>query len=158
MKQIFFKTDRSDFTTSILRLTLALVIFPHGLQKLTGAFGGYGFDGTMTYFTQTVGIPWSLGFIVILIESIGMIFLTVGFMTRAIALILSIIMMAAAAMHIQNGFFMNWFNNQPGEGVEFFIITIALALNCLVKGAGKFSIDGVIAARKAFSNVSATAN
>lgn len=144
MKNKIFETDSSDTMAFALRLVLALVILPHGLQKLIGAFGGYGFEGTMNYFTETVGVSWLLGLLVILIESVGMILLLIGFFTRGIALLLSIIMIVAAALHFQNGFFMNWFNNQAGEGIEFFIITIALAANCIVKGAGKFSIDGVI--------------
>jgi putative oxidoreductase len=144
MKNRIFQTDLSDTVSFILRIVLALVILPHGLQKLTGAFGGYGFEGTMNYFTGTVGVPWLLGFLVIMIESVGMILLMIGFFTRGIAFFLSIVMIGAATMHLQNGFFMNWFNNHAGEGIEFFIITIALAVNCIVKGAGKFSIDGII--------------
>jgi putative oxidoreductase len=148
------ETDRTDVTSFVLRIILAGVIFLHGLQKLTGAFGGYGFDGTMNYFTGTVGLPWSLGVVVILVESIGMIFLAIGFMTRAIAFVLVIIMAGAAFMHYQNGFFMNWFNNQAGEGLEFFIITCALSLNSIIKGAGKFSIDSLFSKDKTVAAVS----
>lgn len=144
MRTRIFATDLNDFTTFILRLTLALVILPHGLQKLLGVFGGYGFEGTMGYFTEAVGLPWVLGFIVIIIESLGMIFLAVGFLTRPISLMLIFIMAGAASMHIQNGFFMNWFNNQPGEGVEFFILAVALSVNTISKGAGMFSVDAAL--------------
>ncbi|HEY0742340.1 MAG TPA: DoxX family protein [Chryseosolibacter sp.] len=147
MRTKIFATDTNDFTTLILRVTLAVVIFPHGLQKLLGAFGGYGFEGTMSYFTDTVGLPWILGFIVIIIESFGMLLLAVGLFTRPISLILAVIMLGAASMHLQNGFFMNWFNNQPAEGVEFFILTIALSLNGLIKGAGKYSVDATFLRR-----------
>lgn len=147
MKTKIFATDPADTTSFVLRSVLALVILPHGLQKLIGAFGGYGFDGTMNYFTETVGAPWFLGFLVIIIESVGMLLLVIGFFTRAIAALLCVIMVGAALMHVQNGFFMNWFNNQAGEGVEFFIITIALAMNCITKGAGKFSVDAIIEKR-----------
>lgn len=140
MLQTILKTDR-DITTFILRVILAAVVLPHGLQKLIGVFGGYGFDGTMDYFTGTVGLPWTLGLIVILIESIGMVLLAVGFLTRPIVLLLIIVMIGAASMHFQNGFFMNWFNNQPGEGVEFFIVVCALSLNMAIRGGGRFSLD-----------------
>ena len=65
-----------------LRLLLSIVIFPHGAQKLFGWFGGFGYDGTMAYFTQTVGLPWFLGFAVIIIEFFGPIFILLGFATR----------------------------------------------------------------------------
>ena len=139
-----FESDKNDITSFILRVVLALVILPHGLQKLIGAFGGYGFEGTMNYFTNTVGIPYALGVMVIVIESIGMIALALGFFTRGVALMLLLIMIGAASTLVQNGFFMNWFNNQPGEGVEFFILAIALCLHSVVKGGGKFAVDGVI--------------
>lgn len=141
------ETDE-DIASFILRVVLALVILPHGLQKLMGAFGGYGFEGTMNYFTGTVGIPWALGLIVILIESFGMFLFAIGLFTRAIAVILALVMIGAASTHLQNGFFMNWFNNQTGEGVEFFILTLAICTNVIIRGAGKFSVDGLIAAER----------
>ena len=42
---------QADWAGLILRLVLALVIFPHGAQKVLGWFGGYGYAGTMQYFT-----------------------------------------------------------------------------------------------------------
>lgn len=139
-----FQASQSDLALLIVRVTLAFVILPHGLQKLTGAFGGFGFEGSMTYFTETVGLPWALGFLVIMIESLGMLLLAVGLFTRAIALLLAITMIGAASTLIHNGFFMNWFNNQPGEGIEFFILAVALSFNSVMHGAGKFSIDRFI--------------
>jgi putative oxidoreductase len=40
----------------ILRLTLAVVLFPHGAQKVLGWFGGPGLKVTLQYFTSA-GIP-----------------------------------------------------------------------------------------------------
>jgi putative oxidoreductase len=31
---------------------LAVIFFTHGAQKMFGWFGGYGWNGTMQYFTQ----------------------------------------------------------------------------------------------------------
>lgn len=143
MKKLF-QTNTDDLTSFILRVMLALVILPHGFQKLTGAFGGFGFEGSMNYFTGTVGLPWILGLTVIVIESIGMLLLAIGFLTRVIASILVAIMIGAASTLHENGFFMNWFNSQPGEGIEFFILAVALAINAIIKGAGKFSVDALI--------------
>jgi putative oxidoreductase len=49
----FFQTD-DTWTGLILRLTLGLVMFPHGAQKLLGWYGGFGFSGTMRFFTETM--------------------------------------------------------------------------------------------------------
>ena len=43
-------TDNSDWGALIARVFLGLVILPHGLQKLLGMFGGYGFSATVEYF------------------------------------------------------------------------------------------------------------
>lgn len=50
-----FATNGS-FAPVLLRLALAVTIFPHGAQKLLGWWGGYGFGGTMGAFTQMMGI------------------------------------------------------------------------------------------------------
>ena len=145
MKDLILKTDTGNISYFIVRVTLGVVILAHGLQKLLGAFGGFGFDASMSYFTQTVGVPWILGFLVIIGESVGMVLLIAGVFARLVAGSLVVIMFGAAAMNASNGFFMNWFGKQPGEGIEFFILAIGMALVIAVKGAGKWSVDGWLA-------------
>ncbi|MEQ8352384.1 MAG: DoxX family protein [Leptospiraceae bacterium] len=137
---LFATENRSE--ALLLRMALGLVMLAHGAQKLTGWFGGYGFENTMDYFTESMGISWLLGFAVIMIESIGSIFLILGFLTRPVAAGLLIIMLSAAWMvHWQHGFFMNWFGNQQGEGIEFFILGTGMALALMRSGGGIFSMD-----------------
>ena len=103
-----FQTD-NDYSTFILRLLLAVVFFPHGAQKVFGWFGGYGFDGTMTMFTQKMGIPAFLAFLAIMAESAGAAALFLGFLTRIAAFgILTNMAVAVLMVHLKNGFFMNW--------------------------------------------------
>jgi putative oxidoreductase len=52
---------------------------------------------------------------------------------------------AITTSHLQNGFFMNWFGKQPGEGYEYHLLVIGLSLALLMTGAGKWSIDRLIA-------------
>lgn len=126
----------------IARLTLALVILPHGLQKTLGLFGGYGFSGTMAYFTGTAGLPALLAFLVIMAESVGALSIALGFLTRFCAASIAIVMVGAIHMvHWNNGFFMNWYGTQPGEGFEYHLLVIGLALSLIVSGAGSLSID-----------------
>ena len=68
--KLILKTNNS-IAPLIVRVFLGLVIFPHGAQKLLGWFNGPGFDGTMQYFTKTEGLPWIVGFTVILVEFLG---------------------------------------------------------------------------------------
>jgi len=155
MKTNMLKTDNSNLSYFMIRITLALVILPHGLQKLFGTFGGFGFDNSMKYFTETVGLPWILGFLVIAAETFGMLLLAAGIFSRLVAASLIVVMFGAASVNVQNGFFMNWFGNQPGEGVEFFILVIAMALLVTIQGGGKWSVDGWLAAPEDEKNKSA---
>jgi putative oxidoreductase len=117
-------------------------MLPHGLQKTLGLFGGYGFTGTMGYFTGTLGMSYLVALLVIASESVGAIALIVGFLSRFCAASLVIVMVGAVYMaHWANGFFMNWFGNQPGEGFEYHLLVVGLALTVVVGGAGRWSID-----------------
>ncbi|HEX9783705.1 MAG TPA: DoxX family protein [Opitutaceae bacterium] len=130
---------------AITRIVLGGVILPHGAQKLLGWFGGYGFDGTMSYFTDTLHIPWILALGVIITEVAGGFALLAGFATRIAAAGVAIVLATAAVMvHAPHGFFMNWFGNQQGEGVEFFILALAIAGLVIWHGVGAFSVDWLL--------------
>jgi putative oxidoreductase len=117
-------------------------MFPHGAQKALGWFGGYGFGGTMQFFTQQAHIPALFAFLAITAEFAGSLGLLSGFLTRIAAFgILCNMVVAALTMHLANGFFMNWFGNQKGEGIEYQLLAIGLALAIIVRGGGKASVD-----------------
>lgn len=125
----------------IARLALGCVMLPHGLQKTLGAFGGEGFRGTIDGFTQ-MGFPVAIALLVVLAESLGSLALIVGFLTRIAAFgILNVMIGAVALVHHQHGFFMNWQQQKSGEGFEYHLLAIALALVVLLVGAGRWSID-----------------
>lgn len=141
----FFQTG-AGWDNLILRVFLGAVIFPHGAQKLLGWFGGYGYEGTMDFFTGKMGMPTFIAILVILGESLGALGLITGFLTRFCAIGIVAIMLGAIVMvHMSNGFFMNWSGNLPGEGFEYHILAIAAALPLIIYGGGKFSIDGMVA-------------
>ncbi|MCW3463062.1 DoxX family protein [Chitinophaga nivalis] len=134
------QTDH-HLTSFIIRITVALVMLPHGAQKLLGMFGGYGFKATMNFFTSN-GTPAILAFMVIMTESIGALLILLGFTTRIWAALLTVIMLVAISMHAANGFFMNWGGTQAGEGFEYHLLVIGINLALVIKGAGRWSIDG----------------
>ena len=139
-----FQTD-DNFSYWVPRATLGCVMFPHGAQKLLGWFGGFGFTNTMTYFTQTAGLPWVVAFLIIMGESFGSLGLILGFFTRLSAFGLICIMLGAIiTVHIPNGFFMNWFGKQAGEGFEYHLLVIGISIPLLISGGGKYSVDGLI--------------
>jgi putative oxidoreductase len=141
MKALIFST-RNSWSPLLLRIALGGVLWVHGAQKLPGFFGGYGFTGTMNFFTGTMGLPWIVAVLVIVIEFFGALFLVLGFATRlwsiaTIALFTGIVVTS----HVQHGFFMNWFGNQQGEGYEYFILAAGMAASLLLSGGGALSVD-----------------
>jgi putative oxidoreductase len=127
---------------AILRWTLAVVLFPHGAQKLLGWFGGHGFQGTMGYLTDGIGLPWVIALLVIVIEFFGPLGLALGLLSRPAAFgIASVMVGAVATTHWPHGFFMNWAGNQAGEGFEYHLLVLGIALALMIEGGGAFSLD-----------------
>jgi putative oxidoreductase len=127
-----------------LRLTLAVVMFPHGAQKVFGWFGGHGFKGTMKFFTSS-GTPAILALLAIVAEFLGPVGLFVGFLTRVAALGIACVMVVAIlTVHGQHGFFMNWYGNQKGEGFEYHLLVLGIAISLIVAGAGDWSLDHIL--------------
>jgi putative oxidoreductase len=145
--QLLFKTDNNS-AALIARLMLGAVMFPHGAQKMLGWFGGYGFSGTMNFFTGTMHIPALFAFLAILAEFAGSLALIAGAFSRVAAFgIAAVMTVAILTAHAANGFFMNWYGNQKGEGFEYHLLAIALALIVIICGAGRASVDGLLAER-----------
>jgi putative oxidoreductase len=139
-----FATDDS-IATSILRLMLGLVFFAHGAQKMLGWFGGFGFTGTMHFFTGMMHIPAPLAFLAISAEFFGGIGLIFGFLTRIAAFGIGVNMLVAiTTVHHAFGFFMNWTGTQKGEGFEFHLLVLAIVAFLVIRGAGAFSVDRVV--------------
>jgi putative oxidoreductase len=145
MMRMIFGTQ-NDTTGLIMRLTLGGVMLPHGLQKVFGLFGGAGLQATMNAMTTKLGLPAPLAGLVILAESAGALGLIFGFCTRLCALGIALVMGGAIYLvHGQHGFFMNWFGRQAGEGFEYHLLALGLALALFIHGGGKWSFDQRIA-------------
>ena len=134
---------RDDMSLAVLRLAMGVVFFAHGAQKMLGWFGGYGFSGTMGFFTQNLHIPSVFALLAIAAEFFGGLGLIVGFLGRIAAFGIATNMLVAVLMiHHKFGFFMNWTGKQAGEGMEYFLLAIAAAVVVLVQGSGALSVDG----------------
>lgn len=141
MKNKLFETSES-YAPLILRVILGFVVLMHGMQKLLGWFGGLGFSKTMLFFTESVGLPWIMGFLIITLETAGAIALIIGLGTRVIAFSYIVLPLGMIfTTHLKNGFFMNWFGTLKGEGYEYFILWIGMALALFILGGGKYAID-----------------
>jgi putative oxidoreductase len=139
-----YATDDS-LATAILRLTLGAVFFAHGAQKMLGWFGGFGFRGTMGFFTGLMHVPAPLAFLAIAAEFFGGIGLILGFLTRIAAFGIGVNMsVAILTVHRAFGFFMNWAGTQKGEGFEFHLLVLAIVSYLIIRGAGAFSVDRLL--------------
>jgi putative oxidoreductase len=143
-------TTDARVAPALLRTLLAAVMWPHGAQKALGWFGGYGWSGTMGYLTGPIGLPAAFAAVLILLEFLGPLLLLAGAGTRAIAAgLLAIMLGAIATVHGAHGFFMNWFGAQKGEGYEYHLLVIGIALSLVLTGSGRWSLDRLWHARRA---------
>jgi putative oxidoreductase len=142
IRKLFQTSD--DVTPLVLRVFLGFLILPHCMQKLFGWYGGEGFSGTMAYLTG-MGMPAVLAFLEIASEPLACLGLIPGFMTRAAAFLVTVEMTVSIFMiHLPYGLFMNWNGKQAGEGFEYNLLVIIIAVVLLIKGGGKWSIDKAV--------------
>jgi len=142
------RTDDAKVTT-VLRLVLGIVMFPHGAQKALGWFGGYGFSGSMGYFTQQAHIPALFAFLAIAAEFAGSLGLVSGFLTRVAAFgIFCNMLVATLLVHLPNGFFMNWYGTQKGEGFEYHLLAMGIAIALMIRGGGAASVDRALTSQR----------
>jgi putative oxidoreductase len=138
----------NDAATTILRWVLGVSFFVHGAQKLLGWFGGYGFTGTMGFFTGVMHIPAVFAFLAIAAEFFGGLGLIFGLLTRVAAFgIFANMVVAVAMVHRQFGFFMNWTGTQKGEGYEYHLLVLAITAFLMIRGAGAASVDRLLSSR-----------
>jgi len=131
-----------DWVLTLARVILGVVFFAHGAQKLLGWFGGHGLNATIGMFRDQLGIPAPLAYLAIAAEFFGGLGLIVGFLARVAAVGVAVTMaVAMVKVHLQHGFFLNWFGDKQGHGFEYHLLALALALVVIVHGAGAFSLD-----------------
>jgi len=134
-----------DWVVTIVRIVLGVVFFAHGAQKALGWFGGAGLQSTVRVFREQLRIPAPLALLSVAAEFLGGLGLIVGLLSRIAALGIAVVMIVAlVAVHGKFGFFMNWYGEKQGHGIEYHILVLALALAVMVKGAGAFSLDQVL--------------
>ncbi len=136
------RTER-DVAVMFARLALGIVMLPHGCQKVLGWFGGYGLAGTWGFMTGTMHVPAVFAALAIAAEFLGSLGLIFGLLGRLAAFGVGVEMVVAAIVggHVHNGFFMNWAGKAPGEGFEFHILAVGLAIVVMLKGSGALSLD-----------------
>ena len=135
------RTD-GDWVTAIVRIVLGVVFFAHGSQMTLGWFGGAGLQSTLRIFRENLRIPAPLAGLAVAAEFLGGLGLIVGLLSRVAAAGIAVVMcVALLAVHRKFGFFMNWYGEKQGHGVEYHILVLALATVVVFKGAGALSLD-----------------
>jgi putative oxidoreductase len=122
-----------------LRLAGGAIFVAHGAQKLFGAFGGYGLEGTGQFF-DSVGL--SPGYLMALlagvVEFFGGLALIVGLLVRPAAAALALAMLIAVfAVHFSKGFFLD------KGGYEYALAMLAVSVSLVFSGGGRISLDRV---------------
>ena len=133
----------AGFSTLALRIPIGIIFVAHGAQKLFGAFGGYGLEGTGQFFASIGLAP---GYLMALLagsaEFFGGLALLFGVLVRPAAAALAFAMVVAIfSVHIGNGLFMD------KNGYEFALALLAASVALLISGAGRLSVDSAITAR-----------
>ena len=147
MKSLINKitTTATGLDTLPLRVGAGVIFAAHGAQKLFGWFGGYGLEGTGGWMAS-IGIEPGVLMAALAggAEFFGGLLLIVGLLVRPAAVVLAITMvLAIAAVHLQNGLFMS--NNGYEFGLALLVISVGLA----IRGAGSISLDRLLQAKTA---------
>ena len=123
------------------RLVLGLAMAAHGSQKLFGWFGGYGLAGTGGAFEQLGFRPGrAYAAAASATEILGGLLVALGLLGPVgPALMLSVMVVAAVAVHWKGGFFAA----SNGIEVPFLYGAGALALALALAGPGRFSLDAL---------------
>ncbi|MDX1610461.1 MAG: DoxX family protein [Halofilum sp. (in: g-proteobacteria)] len=137
-----FTTD-AGWGAVALRVPVGIIFAAHGAQKLFGWFGGYGLEGTGQWLASIGLAP---GYLMALLaggaEFFGGLALVAGLLVRPAAAVLAFTMVVAIlAVHVDNGLFM------ANNGYEFALALLAAAVALAIGGAGRGSVDAVLARR-----------
>lgn len=129
-----------DLAEAAVRVAAGLFLVPHGAQKLFGAFGGYGLEGTGQFFETQLG--FANGYLAALaagsIETFGGLLLALGLLTRQAAAAVAALLLVAVTVHLPNGFF--WGTG----GWEYPALWAVVALSFVARGGGRFSLDRLV--------------
>lgn len=144
MNNAFLNTllsTQAGWSTLALRIPVGIIFAAHGAQKLFGWFGGYGLEGTGQWM-DSIGL--SPGYLMALLaggaEFLGGLALIIGLLVRPASAVLAFAMLIAIfSAHIGNGLFMS--NN----GYEFGLALLAVSVSLIFSGAGRASVDRLIA-------------
>jgi putative oxidoreductase len=125
-----------------------LVIAYFGSQKVFGAFGGQGFQGTLSTFKEHMGISTPFAVCAMAGELLGGLGLTFGVLTRLAAFgVVSVMAVATYVDASAPGTFAHIVSGNPFDSmskVAFPLLIGVIALAILIMGGGSLTLDSVL--------------
>lgn len=115
--------------TLIIRIVLGIVFLAHGLDKFSSGIGNI--EG----FFQSIGIPAFMASIVAVIEIVGGIALILGLATRAVSVILGIVLIVAILQAKLGAGFLG--------GYELDLALLAMAAHLALSGSSLLALDSL---------------
>jgi putative oxidoreductase len=129
-----------DVGLLLLRATVGLTLAAHGTQKMFGWFGGYGLEATGGFFEMLGFTPGKRhAFMASFVEIVGGVLLTLGLLTPlAAAIVGSVMIVAAMAVHVKKGFF------ATNGGFEYNLVLGVAGAIFAFTGPGAISLDALL--------------
>ncbi|WP_079527402.1 DoxX family protein [Halobacillus hunanensis] len=119
----------------VLRLTLGVIFFFHGLAKFQS-----GIENTVSMFAG-LGLPGFLAYVVAFTELIGGVALIIGLGTKIVSTLLAVIMVVAIMkVKLANGLL----GTEQADGFEFDLALLAMSIYLLLNGNNLWAIDKIL--------------
>lgn len=124
---------------ALLRIGYGVIIFTHGLPKALGTSHGSMANpmaGSINMIDKVMGLPFApqLAVLVLLLETIGAALLALGLLTRPVALLMTLEMIAISyAM----GPTWPWID----RGIEYPVLLGLVAFYLMLRGGGRYALD-----------------
>jgi putative oxidoreductase len=124
---------------ALLRFVFGFIMLTHGLPKALGISHGSMADpmaGSINLIQNVMGLPFApqLGFLVMLLETLGAVMLAIGLLTRPVALAIALQMIGICYVL---GPTWPWID----RGIEYPVLMLFLALYIAARGSGAFGVD-----------------
>ncbi|NMM52342.1 DoxX family protein [Paenibacillus aquistagni] len=134
--------NKVSVVTTLMRVVLGIVFLVHGISKLQMGLGN------VEAWFSSIGIPGFMAYGAAMLELAGGVLLIIGFGTRIVSLLFAL-MMVGAVVTVKWPAGLMGSDQMPGYELELGLFMIALYLS--VSDAHAWSIDGVIAKKRAAS-------
>ncbi|MHB9154784.1 MAG: DoxX family protein [Endomicrobiales bacterium] len=142
MLKMIIATGEDLWLTMPLRISVGIIFFAHGAQKLLGWFGGHGLQATAVVFADKLGMSPGILWAGLAAggEFFGGVLILLGLFTRFGALMIVVTMLVAM-------FKVHWGSFFLPAGIEYTLALLGSSLSLLIAGGGKFSLDEMIRKR-----------